>query len=103
MSRALSGLKLNEYRMWVSTTIKSRQSRAPAAAFRPEGQHDSSQVRNAWNHEENSPVPAGGLKPFNNCTTLAGAQSRRQKSGGLTLPSPAPPGGGRLSASPRHS
>jgi hypothetical protein len=26
-------------------------------AFAPEGQHDSSQVRSAWSHEENSPVP----------------------------------------------
>jgi hypothetical protein len=27
----------------------------------PEGQHDSSQARSAWNHQENSPVPAGRL------------------------------------------
>jgi hypothetical protein len=36
-----------------------------SAVFVPEGQHDSSQARSAWNHEENSPVPAGRLKPFN--------------------------------------
>ena len=30
-------------------------------AFVPEGQHDSSQARSAWNHEENIPVPAGRL------------------------------------------
>jgi hypothetical protein len=29
--------------------------------FVPEGQHDSSQARSAWNHEENNPVPAGRL------------------------------------------
>ena len=31
-------------------------------SFVPEGQHDSSQARSAWSHEENSPVPAGRLK-----------------------------------------
>jgi hypothetical protein len=30
-------------------------------AFVPEGQHDSSQAQSAWNHEENSHVPAGRL------------------------------------------
>ena len=30
-------------------------------SFVPEGQHDSSQARSAWSHEENSPVPAGRL------------------------------------------
>src|SRR5271157_4770020 len=30
-------------------------------AFVPEGQHDSSQARSAWSHEENSLVPAGRL------------------------------------------
>ena len=30
--------------------------------FVPEGQHDSSQARSAWSHEESSPVPAGRLK-----------------------------------------
>jgi hypothetical protein len=29
--------------------------------FVPDGQHDSSQGRSAWNHEENSSVPAGRL------------------------------------------
>jgi hypothetical protein len=29
--------------------------------FVPEGQHDRSQARSAWRHEENSPVPAGRL------------------------------------------
>jgi hypothetical protein len=29
--------------------------------FVPEGQADSSQVRSAWSHEKNSPVPAGRL------------------------------------------
>src|ERR1700722_2399125 len=29
--------------------------------FVPEGQHDSSQARSAWSHEENTPVPAGRL------------------------------------------
>src|SRR5450432_169556 len=29
--------------------------------FVPEGQHDRSQARSAWSHEENSPVPAGRL------------------------------------------
>jgi len=29
--------------------------------FVPEGQHDRSQARSAWNHEENSHVPAGRL------------------------------------------
>ena len=29
--------------------------------FVPEGQHDSSQARSAWSHEENSPVPVGRL------------------------------------------
>jgi hypothetical protein len=33
--------------------------------FVPEGQHDRSQARSAWNHEENSPVPAGRLKSLN--------------------------------------
>ena len=28
-----------------------------AIGFVPEGQHDSSQARSAWNHEENGPVP----------------------------------------------
>ena len=31
-------------------------------AFVPEGQHDSSQARSAWNHEENSPVPSGTIE-----------------------------------------
>jgi hypothetical protein len=31
--------------------------------FVPEGQPDSSQARSAWDSEENSPVPAGRLKP----------------------------------------
>jgi hypothetical protein len=30
-------------------------------SFVPEGQHDSSQARSAWDDEENSPVPAGRL------------------------------------------
>ena len=30
-------------------------------SFVPEGQHDSSQALSAWNHEENSLVPAGRL------------------------------------------
>src|SRR5580704_14971906 len=30
-------------------------------AFVPEGQHHSSLARSAWNHEENSSVPAGRL------------------------------------------
>jgi hypothetical protein len=30
--------------------------------FVPEGQHDSSQARSAWNDEENSPVPAGTIE-----------------------------------------
>jgi hypothetical protein len=29
--------------------------------FVPEGEHDRSQARSAWRHEENSPVPAGRL------------------------------------------
>src|ERR1700726_1941145 len=29
--------------------------------FVPEGQHDSSQARRAWSHEENCTVPAGRL------------------------------------------
>ena len=29
-------------------------------AFVPEGQHDSSQARSAWNHEENSPSQRDG-------------------------------------------
>ncbi len=29
--------------------------------FVPEGQHDSSQARSAWDHEKNSPVPEGRL------------------------------------------
>jgi hypothetical protein len=29
--------------------------------FVPEGQHDSSQARSTWSHEENCPVPAGRL------------------------------------------
>jgi len=32
-----------------------------ATGFVPEGQHDRSQARSAWNREENSPVPAGRL------------------------------------------
>src|ERR1700722_16987517 len=32
-----------------------------ANGFVPEGQHDRSQARSAWNHEENSSVPAGRL------------------------------------------
>jgi hypothetical protein len=32
-----------------------------AMVFVPEGQHDRSQARSAWNHEENRPVPAGRL------------------------------------------
>ena len=35
-----------------------------AIGFVPEGQHDSSQARSAWNHEENGPVPAGRLNRF---------------------------------------
>src|SRR5271170_2829762 len=30
-------------------------------SFVPEGQHDRSQARSAWSHEENTPVPAGRL------------------------------------------
>ena len=30
-------------------------------AFVPEGRHDRSQARGAWNHEENGLVPAGRL------------------------------------------
>jgi hypothetical protein len=33
--------------------------------FVAEEQHDGSQARRAWNHEENSPVPAGRLKDPN--------------------------------------
>jgi hypothetical protein len=32
-----------------------------ANGFVPEGQHDRSQARSAWNNEENSRVPAGRL------------------------------------------
>src|ERR1700733_6724258 len=32
--------------------------------FVPEGQHDSSQARSAWDYEENSPVPAGRLNSW---------------------------------------
>ena len=35
-----------------------------AIGFVPEGQHDSSQARSAWNHEENGHVPAGRLNRF---------------------------------------
>jgi hypothetical protein len=47
-------------------------------SFVPEGQHDSSQARSAWTHEEDSPVPAGRLNGsrlrllFDNWTTLVG-------------------------------
>ena len=43
---------------------------AESAYFVPEGQHDSSQARSAWSHEENSPVPAGRLN---------GSRLRQQK------------------------
>jgi hypothetical protein len=32
--------------------------------FVPEGQHDSSLARSAWNHEENSPAPNGTIEPI---------------------------------------
>ena len=35
-----------------------------AIGFVPAGQHDSSQARSAWNHEEKWPVPAGRLNRF---------------------------------------
>jgi hypothetical protein len=35
-----------------------------AIGFVPEGQHDSSLARSAWNHEENGPVPEGRLNRF---------------------------------------
>jgi hypothetical protein len=80
-------------------------------AFVPEGQHDSSQARSAWNHKENSPVPAGrlnrsqlnrtssdpnfstgipgvseGARAFDALSLAhAGAQFRRQISVGLTI------------------
>jgi hypothetical protein len=52
----------------------------------PEGQDDSSQVRSAWNHEENSPVPAGRLN----------------RSVGLIMTSTVPPGRGLSAPLPRH-
>src|SRR3984957_6405581 len=36
-----------------------------ANGFVPEGQHDRSQARSAWNHEENSSVPARRLRHSN--------------------------------------
>jgi hypothetical protein len=35
-----------------------------AIGFVPEGQHDSSQARSAWNHEENGPRPSGTIEPI---------------------------------------
>jgi hypothetical protein len=37
--------------------------------FVPEGQHDSSQARSAWHHQEISLVPAGRLKPLASVST----------------------------------
>jgi hypothetical protein len=49
-------------------------------AFVPEGQHDSSQARSAWNHEENSTVPAGRLNRFQ---VRSGASNRKNVSTGI--------------------
>ena len=46
-------------------------------AFVPEGQHDSSQARSAWNYEENSPVLAGRL----NRSQLRSDSSKNKLSG----------------------
>ena len=52
-------------------------------ALVPEGQHDRSQARSAWNHEE----------AFDALSLAhAGAQFRRQISVGLTMTSTVPPG-----------
>ena len=51
----VGGINLtSEPRFW-------RRSIRPEVVFVPEGQHDRSQARSAWNHDENRPVPAGRL------------------------------------------
>ena len=42
-------------------SAKIIKASAGRMCFVPEGQHDSSQARSAWSHEEHSPVPAGRL------------------------------------------
>jgi hypothetical protein len=42
-------------------TLLRREAEGAEVYFVPEGQHDSSQARSAWDYEENSPVPAGRL------------------------------------------
>ena len=59
-----------------------------AIGFVPEGQHDSSQARSAWNHEENGPVPLWTFEPI--LLTL-----------GLTMTSTVPPGRSRFTSIPR--
>ena len=59
-----------------------------AIGFVPEGQHDSSQARSAWNHEEMA-RPSGTIEPI--LLTL-----------GLTMTSTVPPGRSRFTSIPRH-
>jgi hypothetical protein len=58
--------------------------------FVPEGQHDSSQARSAWNHQENSPVPAGRLNRSDLYHPFSGNGS------GHSWASTVPPGTGPL-------
>jgi hypothetical protein len=82
--------------------------------FVPEGQADRSQARSAWNHEENSPVPAGRL---NGSRAKLGRQHTFQveyqsflkrhelhfeRQISLTTTSPVPPGRGLSTSLPRH-
>src|ERR1700722_1592719 len=85
--------------------------------FVPEGQHDRSQARSAWNHEENSHVPAGRLNRSHRTQTfpqeylaflkrqehstrcrllMPGLSFRQQISAGMTMTSTVPPERGLL-------
>ena len=61
-----------------------------AIGFVPEGQHDSSQARSAWNHEDNGPVPLWTFEPI--LLTL-----------GLTMTTTVPPGRSRFTSIPGTS
>ena len=39
--------------------------------FAPEGQHDNSRARSAWNHEENRPRPSGTIEAIQYSPTTA--------------------------------
>jgi hypothetical protein len=59
MLLTLTTEKLHLFFMFLSRALNANEYRISTAdgrtVFVPEGQHDSSQARRAWNHEENSP------------------------------------------------